>query len=228
MEEYVNFRKNIYFLLISVVILSGCDKNPIGDFFKKGNHHKYESRSSFIGTKISNVELDAVRNGKIEKIKFFKYKGKWLLLFFYPADFSPIFPDEFKELSDYYNDFKKEGVEILSVSTDSVYVHQAWYSSNSVIKKVKFPLISDRAGEFSRSLGVYIKEKGTSEKAIFLVDGSGEIVTYEVYNQNIKRKGREILDRIHGAKAIIKDSTRRRNSNNDDDDFEEYGEEEDE
>jgi peroxiredoxin (alkyl hydroperoxide reductase subunit C) len=78
-----------------------------------------------IGRKIDDFEFEVYQNEEIKKVKLSNYQGKWLVLLFYPADFTFICPTELEEAAEYYGEFKKEGAEILSVSTDTVFVHKA-------------------------------------------------------------------------------------------------------
>ena len=81
-----------------------------------------------IGQNIPDLELEAFHDGEIKKIKLSDYKGKWLVLIFYPADFTFVCPTELEEAADNYEEFKKLGAEVMSVSTDTVFVHKAWRS----------------------------------------------------------------------------------------------------
>jgi monosaccharide ABC transporter substrate-binding protein, CUT2 family (TC 3.A.1.2.-) len=85
-----------------------------------------------IGKTIPFRTFDAFYNGKITTINLDDYRGKWIILFFYPADFTFVCPTELKEMSDYYADFKEGGAEIFSISTDSAYVHKAWVKDNDL------------------------------------------------------------------------------------------------
>ena len=95
---------------------------------------------------ISDMELEIFHQNKIKKINLNDYRGKWLILFFYPGDFTFVCPTELRELADHYDQFKKEGAEIISVSTDSVFSHKAWHDSSKAISKIKFPMAADPAG----------------------------------------------------------------------------------
>jgi peroxiredoxin len=80
-----------------------------------------------IGTKIEEFEFEAYHNDEIKKMKFSDFEGKWLVLLFYPADFTFVCPTELAEAADLYEAFRKAGAEILSVSTDTAFVHKAWH-----------------------------------------------------------------------------------------------------
>src|SRR5258708_3511563 len=102
-----------------------------------------------IGGMVPNIGFEIYQNGEDKKVELHDYKGKWLILFFYPADFTFICPTELEELADNYEAFKKEGAEILSVSTDTVFVHKAWHDHSPAIGKIKFPMAADPAGKLS-------------------------------------------------------------------------------
>ena len=155
-----------------------------------------------IGMKIPALELDAFHNGRITRIKLSDYRGKWLILFFYPADFTFVCPTELRELAEFYDRFKKAGAEILSVSTDSVYVHKAWHEQNEAVKMVKYPMISDRSGKLSRAMGTYVADKGLSVRASFVVDPEGRIIAYEVHDESIGRSASELLRKLQAAIAV--------------------------
>ncbi|MGQ9843371.1 MAG: peroxiredoxin [Spirochaetota bacterium] len=127
-----------------------------------------------------------------------------MILFFYPGDFTFVCPTELKELSQFYDDFKNNNAEILSVSTDSVYVHKAWQESNDSLKDVKFPMLSDRAAALSKVLGVYDENTGEALRASFIVDPEGVVVAYEIHNPTIGRSAGELLRKLDAAIAVKK------------------------
>ena len=157
-----------------------------------------------IGKTIPFRSFDAYYNGKITTIDLADYKGKWIILFFYPADFTFVCPTELKEMSDYYSDFHKEGAEVFAISTDSAYVHKAWQKDNNLLKNIKVPMLSDRSGSFSNALGVYNKKTGTAVRASFIIDPDGAIVTAEYTDDAIGRNAGELLRKFDAAVAIRK------------------------
>lgn len=157
-----------------------------------------------IGKTIPFRSFEAYHNGKITTIDLADYKGKWIILFFYPADFTFVCPTELKEMSDYYSDFKKEGAEVFSISTDSAYVHRAWQNDNALLKNIKFPMLSDRSGSFCNALGVYNKKTGTALRASFIIDPDGIIVSAEYTSDAIGRNAGELLRKFDAAVAIRK------------------------
>ena len=155
-----------------------------------------------IGQKIPDFELEAYHNDEIKKIKLTSYKGKWLVLIFYPADFTFICPTELEEAADLYKEFKKLGAEILSVSTDTVFVHKAWHDNSKAIKKIQFPMIADPTGKLCKELGTYIEEEGLSLRGSFIVDPDGIIKAVEIHDNSIGRSAKELLRKLQAAKFV--------------------------
>ena len=140
--------------------------------------------------------------GKIKKIKLSDYKGKWLILFFYPADFTFICPTQLEKLTENYNEFKKLGAEILSVSTDTAFVHKAWHDNSPAIRKVKFPMVADPTGKLSREFGVYIEEEGLALRGTFIINPDGILKAYEIHDNSIGRSALELLRKLQAAKFV--------------------------
>jgi peroxiredoxin len=148
---------------------------------------------------IANLPFEAFQNEKIKKIKLSDYEGQWLVLIFYPADFTFICPTELEEAANYYKEFKKIKAEILSVSTDTVFVHKAWHDQSPAIKKIKFPMVADPTGRLCKEFGTYIEEEGVSLRGSFIIDPDGKLVAYEMHNNSIGRSVEELLRKLEAA-----------------------------
>ena len=155
-----------------------------------------------VGKKLPDFELKAFHNEAFKTIKSADYREKWLILFFYPADFTFVCPTELSDLANCYAEFRDEGAEVLSVSTDTHFVHKAWHDGSESIKKIAFPMLSDPTGELCRSLGVYIPEEGLALRASFVVDPDGIIKAYEVHDNAIGRSAAELLRKLQAAKFV--------------------------
>lgn len=153
---------------------------------------------------IANLKLDTFQNEKIKKLKLSDYKGKWLVLIFYPADFTFVCPTELEDAAKYYKEFKKLGAEILSVSTDTAFVHKAWHDSSPSIKKIKYPMVADPTGKLCREFGTYIEEEGVSLRASFIIDPKSVIKAYEVHDNSIGRSVSELLRKLQAAVFVYK------------------------
>jgi NADH-dependent peroxiredoxin subunit C len=165
----------------------------------KSEIENYTGASS-IGKSLPDISLNAFKNGSILKMKLSDYKGKWLILFFYPGDFTFVCPTELKQLAEYYPAFKEMGAEVISISTDSAHVHKAWHHDNDSVRKVTFTMASDRSGNFSKLLGIY-NDEGFSERATFIINPGGSIVSYEVNHETIGRSADELLRKLQAAVA---------------------------
>lgn len=155
-----------------------------------------------IGDSLPELELDVFYQGKDQKLYSKDYEGKWQIFFFYPADFTFVCPTELEELADMYPEFQKEGAEIFSVSTDTVFVHKAWKDHSPAIGKVNFPMVADPTGEICELFGTYIYDEGLSLRGTFIVDPEGELVAMEIHNNNIGRSAKELLRKLKAAKFV--------------------------
>ena len=155
-----------------------------------------------IGQKIPDFELEAYHGDDIRKIKLSDYRGKWLVLIFYPADFTFVCPTELEEAANYYEEFKKSGAEVMSVSTDTAFVHKAWHDQSPAISKIKFPMLADPTGNMCREFGTYIEEEGLSLRGSFIVDPDGVLKAYEIHDNSIGRCAAELLRKLQAAKFV--------------------------
>ena len=155
-----------------------------------------------IGEKIHGFDMNVYHEDEEKTIKLSDYKGKWLVLIFYPADFTFICPTELEEAADMYDDFKKAGAEVMSVSTDTVFVHKAWHDESPAIKKIRFPMIADPTGKLCREFGTYIEEEGLSLRGSFIIDPDQILQSIEINNNNIGRNAHELLRKLHAAKFV--------------------------
>lgn len=157
---------------------------------------------TLINEKAPNFAAEAFHNGEIVNIKLDDYKGKWVVLVFYPADFTFICPTELAELAENYDEFKKLGAEVLSVSTDTVFVHKAWFDNSPMISKIKFPMLADPTGRICKSFGTYIEDEGLSLRGTFIIDPEGVVKALEIHDNSIGRSSTELLRKIQAAKFV--------------------------
>ena len=155
-----------------------------------------------IGETIPDFEVDIYHNETFRKAHLSDYKGKWVIFFFYPADFTFICPTELEEMAAHYPKFQELGAEVLSVSTDTKYTHKAWHDHSTAIKKITFPMVADPAHELTESFGVYIDEgddKGLALRGTFIVDPEGILRAYEVHHNDIGRSAAEVVRKLEAA-----------------------------
>lgn len=159
-----------------------------------------------INEKAPEFKEDAYINNDVKKISLKDYRGKWVVLFFYPADFTFVCPTELGELAKHYDEFKKLGAEIISVSTDTWFVHKAWHDTSETIKKVKFPMLADPTKRVCTAYETLIEngkpDEGLSLRATFLIDPEGILKAYEFHDNSIGRSVDELLRKIQAAKFV--------------------------
>lgn len=169
-------------------------------------HHEHAQDVSahrpLIGSELPNMELEVFQKNKISKVNLTDYKGKWLILFFYPADFTFVCPTELEEMAELYSQFQDINAEVVSVSTDTAFVHKAWYDNSPAIGKVDFPMAADPTGKLCRALRTYIEEEGLSYRASFIVDPDGIIKAYEIHDNSIGRSSEELLRKLQAAQYV--------------------------
>jgi len=117
---------------------------------------------TLVGKKAIDFTSKMFHQNKFKDIKLSSLKGKWVILAFYPGDFTFVCPTELSRFADFYEDFKKLNAEILSVSTDSEHVHKAWWDNSESIKKIQYPMIADTSGKISKMYG-FILTKGLTK-----------------------------------------------------------------
>ncbi|MFA6888964.1 MAG: redoxin domain-containing protein [Candidatus Woesearchaeota archaeon] len=159
---------------------------------------------AIINKEAPGFTTDAYINDEIEKISLEQYKGKWVVLFFYPADFTFVCPTELGSLADAYSELQKLDVEVLSVSTDTAFVHKAWHDTSETIKKIAFPMIADPTGKISKSYGVYIDTEGITYRGTFLIDPDGILKAFEIHDNSIGRSSVELIRKIKAAQFVKK------------------------
>lgn len=157
---------------------------------------------SLIGRKIEEFKVQAYHNGNFKEVSKEDVLGKWSIFFFYPADFTFVCPTELGDLADHYEDFKKIGAEIYSVSEDTHFVHKAWADATETIGKIQYPMLADPTGKLARMFEVLIEEEGLALRGTFIVNPEGEIQAYEVHQNGIGRNAEELLRKVQAAQFV--------------------------
>lgn len=120
-----------------------------------------------------------VGKGEFEPFDLATYEGSWVLLFFYPADFTTVCPTELLELSRRTKEFAALNAEIVGISTDSKHAHRAWIKMD--LGELAFPLVADPKKEITRAYGALLEQEGVAARATFLVDPAG-VIQYAAFN----------------------------------------------
>ena len=157
---------------------------------------------SLIGTEVFPFTATAFHKGEFVQVSDADLRGKWSVVFFYPADFTFVCPTELGDLADNYEKFQKLGVEIYSVSTDTHFTHKAWHSSSDTINKIEFPMVGDPTGAITRNFGVMIEADGLADRGTFVIDPEGKIQLVEINAGGVGRNAAELLRKIKAAQYV--------------------------
>ncbi|HEY0846534.1 MAG TPA: alkyl hydroperoxide reductase subunit C [Noviherbaspirillum sp.] len=157
---------------------------------------------SLINTQVKPFNATAYQNGKFISVSDNDLKGKWSVVFFYPADFTFVCPTELGDLADNYDTFKSMGVEIYGVSTDTHFTHKAWADASDTIKKIRYPLIGDPTGAITRNFDVMIEEEGLALRGTFVINPEGQIKLCEIHDNGIGRDAKELLRKVQAAQYV--------------------------
>jgi NADH-dependent peroxiredoxin subunit C len=155
-----------------------------------------------VNEKAPEFTTQAFHQNAIKTVNLADYRGKWVVLFFYPADFTFVCPTELGELADQYARLQQLGAEVLSVSTDTAFVHKAWHDASETIKKIQFPMLADPTGEVCKAYGTYIHNEGLSLRGTFLINPEGVLKVSEVHDNSIGRSSEELVRKIQAAQFV--------------------------
>jgi len=139
-----------------------------------------------------------------ENVKLSDYKGKWLILLFYPLDFTFVCPTELIHFSDRLEEFQGVGAEVVGVSTDSVHSHRAWLKTpvdKNGIEGVKYPIASDVGGKLSRQFNILVEDANIALRGLFIIDPEGVLQYSVVQALNIGRSVDETLRVLQGLQT---------------------------
>lgn len=144
-----------------------------------------------VGKMAPHFEGEAYVQGDTKKISLSDYKGKWVVLFFYPLDFTSVCPTELRSLGKAEAEFTKLNTQLIGASVDSVHSHKAWFSKD--LPEVKFPVLSDISHAISSKYDVLIEEKGFALRGTFIIDPEGVLQYITVSSLDVGRSVDEIL-----------------------------------
>lgn len=144
-----------------------------------------------IGQGAPDFEMEGYFKGEKRRYSLSEQKGKWTLLFFYPLDFTFVCPTELLELSKRHKDFEALNAQVLGVSVDSVFSHEAWEKGD--LGELNYPLLSDINKKASWAYNVLLKKEGISLRGAFLVDPDGVLKFYCVNDLAVGRNVDELL-----------------------------------
>jgi peroxiredoxin len=157
---------------------------------------------TIINSLLPEFNVQAFQNGEFKTVTNEDVKGKWAVFFFYPADFTFVCPTELVDLAEKYEELKKMGVEVYSVSCDTHFVHKAWHDASDSIKKINYPMLADPLGVLAKGFGVFIEEAGMAYRGTFVVDPEGKIKIAEIQDNSIGRNAEELVRKIAAAQFV--------------------------
>jgi alkyl hydroperoxide reductase subunit AhpC len=152
-----------------------------------------------VGDKAPNFSVKGVLQNKVSVYSLSGYRGKWLVLFFYPADFTFICPTEVIGFSKLAKEFAGQDAEILGVSADSLDSHRSWAEE---LGGIDYPLLSDEDKALSRTYGVLDEREGVPARATFIINPRGEVSYVVVSHVNV---GRSVEETLRVLKALRTD-----------------------
>jgi len=158
-----------------------------------------------IGSKFPRFKLTGVVNNDINTaFKDFdnqSFKDKWLVVFFWPKDFTFVCPTEIAAFGRLNGDFADRDAQVLGVSVDSEFVHLAWRKDKEELRGLPFPMLSDIKRELSGELGVLDESAGVAQRATYIVDPEGVIRFVYVTDLNVGRSPEEVLRVLDGLQT---------------------------
>ncbi|KAD5508523.1 hypothetical protein R6Q59_030781 [Mikania micrantha] len=159
-----------------------------------------------VGNQAPDFEAEAVFDQEFIKVKLSEYIGKkYVILFFYPLDFTFVCPTEITAFSDRYSEFEKINTEILGVSVDSVFSHLAWVQTerkSGGLGDLNYPLISDVTKSISKAFNVLIEDQGIALRGLFIIDKEGVIQHSTINNLAIGRSVDETLRTLQALQFV--------------------------
>ena len=131
-------------------------------------------------------------------------QGKWVVFFFYPADFTFVCPTELADVNEKYDELTKANVEVIACSTDTQYVHLAWCKDEPLMKDFKWKMAADPTGTISRIFGVYDENTGLALRGTFIINPDGILVGSEVNHYPVGRNADELVRKIKAFQHVYK------------------------
>ena len=140
--------------------------------------------------------------GKIDEFRLSAYRGKWVVITFYPGDFTFVCATDIEAFMSNYEEFKKNNAVIVAISTDSVFSHKAWSETSPRVKKSKIPLIEDFNKKISAEYGFLNPESGAARRGTVIVDPDGKVQYIAIHNDALGKDTDHIFTALMGLKYI--------------------------
>ncbi len=182
--------------------MSHCD-NP-----EHYHHHHQPIEHAKVGKEVKPFTMETYdpQEGFFGSVSLeeLKKQGKWCILFFYPADFTFVCPTELADLAAKHQALEGMGCEVLSVSTDTKFVHLAWRNDEKLLSDVRFKMAADPTGQVSRYFGVYDCGTGLALRGTFIINPEGVLVGSEINFYNVGRNADELLRKMEANTYLAK------------------------
>lgn len=189
----------------------GCQRPPIQkpkqQVDEKQEITVKEEKQSMIkvGKPAPDFTAPAFYRGKFVNTSLSEYKGKWVLLCFYPGDFTFVWATEISAVAEKYAELQNLGVEVLACSVDSVFVHKMWNDhelTKMINKDIPFPMLSDQDGSIGKMYGIYDEDSGVETRGRFIIDPDGIVQGFEVLTPPVGRNVSETLRQIQAFQLV--------------------------
>ncbi len=155
--------------------------------------------SLMVGKAAPEFSAMAYADGDFKKVSLEDYKGKWVAMIFYPADFTFVCPTELVAVAKQYEFLSSHDVEVLAISTDTHFVHKMWneVELNKMIEGgLPFPMLNDAGGRIGQNYGVYDEESGLDMRGTFIIDPDGVLQSIQVTTPGVGRSAKELVRQI--------------------------------
>ncbi|HEY6531547.1 MAG TPA: alkyl hydroperoxide reductase subunit C [Acidimicrobiales bacterium] len=157
---------------------------------------------ALINTEIKPFSATAFKAGEFVDVSDADLKGKWSIVFFYPADFTFVCPTELGDLADHYEELNGLGVEVFSVSTDTHFTHKAWHDTSDTIGKITYYMVGDPTTEISQNFDVLREGQGLADRGTFVIDPDGIIQVLEISCEGVGRNAAELVRKVKAAQYV--------------------------
>ena len=157
---------------------------------------------ALINTEIKPFSATAYKSGEFVDVTDADLKGKWSIVFFYPADFTFVCPTELGDLADQYEELKGLDVEVYSVSTDTHFSHKAWHDTSDTIGKIDYFMIGDPNTVIAQNFDVLRDGQGLADRGTFVIDPDGVIQVMEITAEGVGRNAAELVRKIKAAQYV--------------------------
>lgn len=159
-----------------------------------------------VGQDVPNFRLDVLDTAAIEfseiSLERLRAERKWTILFFYPGDFTFVCATEFAAIAAKYDEFKRLGAEVITISKDTKYAHLVWQRVEKMLENVKYPMGADPTGNISRLFGVYDEGSGLALRGTFIISPDGKLMNSEVNYFNIGRNIDELMRKFKANRYL--------------------------